>query len=99
MKLNIQSIHFDADQKLLELIQTKADKLETYFDGIVSGEVFLRVEKSDNRENKLAEIKLEVPGNDLFASKKAASFEEAVDEALEALRRQVKKLKEKMADR
>ncbi|MGB0806037.1 MAG: ribosome hibernation-promoting factor, HPF/YfiA family [Salibacteraceae bacterium] len=99
MKLNIQSIRFDADQKLLDLIQVKADKLEKYFDRIVSGEVFLRLEKSENRENKLVEIKLEVPGNDLFASKKAASFEEAVDEALEALRRQVKKLKEKMAER
>ena len=99
MKLNIQSIHFDADVKLLELVQVKADKLDTYFDKIVSGEVFLRLEKSDNRENKLVEVRLEVPGNDLFASKKAASFEEAVDEAMEAIRRQVKKLKEKLSDR
>ncbi len=99
MKLNIQSIHFDADQKLLDLVQTKADKLDTYFDKIVSGDVFLRVEKSDSRDNKLVEIKLIVPGNDLFASKKAASFEEAVDEAIEALRRQVKRLKEKLTDR
>jgi putative sigma-54 modulation protein len=96
MKLNIQSIHFDADKKLLDLIQLKADKLETYFDKVVSGDVFLRLEKSDNRENKLVEIKLEVPGNDLFASKKSASFEEAADEAFEALRRQLKKLKEKL---
>ncbi|MFT4753910.1 MAG: putative sigma-54 modulation protein [Salibacteraceae bacterium] len=99
MKLNIQSIHFDADQKLLALVQDKADKLETYYDQIVSGEVFLRVEKSENRENKLVEIKLVVPGNDLFASKKAGTFEEALDEAMEALRRQVKKLKEKLSDR
>ena len=96
MKLNIQSIHFDADKKLLDLIQLKADKLETYFDKVVSGDVFLRLEKADNRENKLVEIKLEVPGNDLFASKKSVSFEEAADEAFEALRRQLKKLKEKL---
>jgi putative sigma-54 modulation protein len=99
MKLNIQSIHFDADQKLLDVIQVKTDKLDQFFDRIVSGEVFLRVEKSDNRENKLVEIKLIVPGNDLFASKRAASFEEAVDEAVEALRRQVKKLKERLQER
>lgn len=99
MKLNIQSIHFDADQKLLDIIQNKADKLDTYFDRIVSGDVFLRLEKSENRENKLVEIKLIVPGNDLFASKKSSSFEEAADEAIEALRRQVKKLKEKLAER
>ncbi len=99
MKLNIQSIHFDADQKLLDLVQIKADKLDTYFDKIVSGDVFLRLEKSDSRDNKLVEIKLIVPGNDLFASKKAATFEEAVDEVMEALRRQVKRLKEKLTDR
>jgi putative sigma-54 modulation protein len=99
MKLNIQSIHFDADQKLLDVIQGKADKLDVYFDKIVSGDVFLRVEKSDNRENKLVEIKLIVPGNDLFASKKSSSFEEATDEAVEALRRQVKRLKEKLTER
>jgi len=99
MKLNIQSIRFDADQKLIDVIQAKADKLDTYFDRIVSGEVFLRLEKSETRENKLVEIKLIVPGNDLFASKKAATFEEAVDEAIEALRRQVKKLKEKLSER
>lgn len=99
MKLNIQSIHFDADSKLLELIQSKSDKLDQYFDRIVSGEVFLRVEKSDSKENKLVEIKLLVPGNDLFASKRAASFEEAVDEVIEALRRQVKKLKERLQER
>jgi len=98
MKLNIQSIHFDADQKLLDIIQTKSDKLDQYFDRIVSGEVFLRLEKSDSRENKLVEIKLIVPGNDLFASKRAASFEEAVDECIEALRRQVKKLKERLQE-
>ena len=97
MKLNIQAIQFDADQKLLDVIQAKADKLDLYFDRIVSGDVFLRVEKSESRDNKLVEIKLIVPGNDLFASKRAASFEEAADEAIDALRRQVKKLKEKLA--
>lgn len=97
MKLNIQSIHFDADQKLLDFTQKKLDKLDLYFDRIVSGEVFLRLEKSDTRENKLVEIKLLVPGSELFASKHAVSFEEAVEEASEALRRQVKKMKEKLA--
>jgi putative sigma-54 modulation protein len=99
MKLDIQSIHFDADQKLLDVIQAKLDKLDQYFDRIASGDVFLRLEKSETRDNKLVEIKLIVPGNDLFASKRAASFEEAADEAVEALRRQVKKLKERLQER
>lgn len=97
MKLDIQSIHFDADQKLLDFIQKKLDKLDTYFDRIVAGDVFLRVEKSENRENKLVEIKVLIPGSELFASKHASSFEEAVEEAAEALRRQLKKNKEKLA--
>jgi putative sigma-54 modulation protein len=96
MKLQIHSIHFDADVKLSEFIQKKTDKLETFFDKIIDGEVFLKVENDDSRENKIVEIKLNLPGTQLFASEKAKSFEVAVDEAVEALRRQVKKHKEKM---
>jgi putative sigma-54 modulation protein len=96
MKLQIHSIHFDADVKLTEFIQKKTDKLETFFDKIIDGEVFLKVENDDSRENKIVEIKLNLPGAQLFASEKAKSFEVAVDEAVEALRRQVKKHKEKM---
>jgi putative sigma-54 modulation protein len=96
MKLDIQSVHFKADQKLLNFIQEKADKLEQYFDGIISGEVILKLDKDEHKENKIVEIKLEVPGNNPFAKKQAASFEEAADECIEALRRQVKKVKEKL---
>lgn len=96
MKLQIHSIHFDADVKLTEFIQKKTNKLETFFDKIIDGEVFLKVENDDARANKIAEIKLNLPGTQLFASEKAKSFEVAVDEAVEALRRQVKKHKEKM---
>ena len=96
MKLQMHSLHFTADQKLLDFIQKKADKLETFFDRIQDGEVFLRIEKGEHaRENKLVEIKLNIPGTTLFAKEKASSFEAAVDEAIEALRRQLKKHKEK----
>lgn len=92
MKLQIHSIHFDADQKLIAFIQKKADKLETFYDRIVDGEVFLRLNNS-GIENKTVEIKLNVPGNQLFAKEKATSFEEATDLATEALRRQLRKAK------
>ena len=95
MKLQMHSIRFDADHKLLDFIQKKADKLETFYDRIVDGEVFLRLEKDDSRENKIVEIKLNVPGEQLFAKTKSKSFEAAADEAMEALRRQLKKVKEK----
>lgn len=96
MKLQIHSIHFDADVKLLEFIQKKADKLETFYDRIIDGEVFLKLDKSDVNENKITEIKLNIPGKQLFASGRSASFEAATDDAIEALRRQIKKHKEKL---
>jgi putative sigma-54 modulation protein len=95
MKVDIHSIHFDADQKLLEFIEEKTSKLAQFDDNIISAEVFLRIEKADSNENKLVEIKLNVPGKDLFAKKHSKSFEEATDEVVEALRRQVLKNKGK----
>ncbi|REE01656.1 ribosome hibernation-promoting factor, HPF/YfiA family [Marinoscillum furvescens] len=96
MKLQMHSIHFDADQKLVDFIQKKANKLDTFYDRIIDGEVFMRLEKDNERENKLLEIKLNIPGSQLFAKEKSKSFEAAADEAVEALRRQLKKHKEKM---
>lgn len=96
MKLQMHSIHFDADQKLLQFIQKKADKLVTYYDQIIDGEVFLRLDKNDRSENKIVEIKLNVPGKQLFAKNQSDSFEAAADEAIEGLRRQIKKHKEKL---
>jgi len=96
MKLQMHSIHFDADQKLIDFIQKKADKLDTFYDQIIDGEVFLRLDKNDNNANKIAEIKLNVPGKQFFAKNQADSFEAASDDAIEGLRRQIKKYKEKM---
>jgi len=95
MKLQMHSIHFDADQKLIDFIQKKADKLETYFDRIQDGEVYLRLDKNEKNANKIVEIKLNVPGKQFFAKHQTDSFEAAADEAIEGLRRQLKKHKEK----
>jgi putative sigma-54 modulation protein len=96
MKLQIQSIHFDADVKLIDFIQKKLDKLDTFYDRIISGEVFLKLEKNEEKANKIVQIKLNVPGNDILVKEQAASFEEAVDLAYENLKRQLQKTKEKM---
>ena len=96
MELRVHSIHFDADRKLLEFISKKVDKLTTFDDKLISGEVFLRLDKSDDYSNKVAEIKINVPGTELFAKKQCASFEQATDLAVDALRRQIKKHKEKV---
>ncbi len=94
MEIKVQSIHFDADQKLVTFVEERLNKLTQYYDKIIGGDVFLKLEPSD-RENKVAEIKLAIPGKDLFAKKQCKSFEEATDEAVEALRRQINKHKSK----
>jgi putative sigma-54 modulation protein len=96
MTVKIQSVHFDADKKLVEFIQERIDKLTHFYDGIITSDVTLRVDKSSDSENKVAEIKVHVAGNDLFVKKQCKSFEEAVDTSIEALKIQVKKHKEKI---
>ncbi|MEO9965316.1 MAG: ribosome-associated translation inhibitor RaiA [Reichenbachiella sp.] len=95
MKLQFHSLHFDVDQKLVDFIQKKVDKLETFYDRVIDGEVILKVEKDGARDNKIVEIKLNIPGAQVFSKEQAKSFEAGVDEAVEGLRRQLKKRKEK----
>jgi putative sigma-54 modulation protein len=97
MKLQVHSIHFDADAKLVDFIQRKIDKLETFYDRLVDGEVFLRL-NNEGIENKTVEIKLNVPGTQFFAVEKARSFEAAADLAAIAIRMQLKKFKTKIRD-
>lgn len=94
MKLQVHSIHFDADIKLIDFIQKKLDKLETFYDRLVDGEVFLRL-NNEGVANKTVEIKVRVPGNQLFAIEKARSFEAATDMAADALRIQLTRFKTK----
>ncbi|MFY0593186.1 ribosome hibernation-promoting factor, HPF/YfiA family [Roseivirga sp.] len=95
MIVKVQSIHFDADVKLIDFVQKKLDKLDTYYDRTIDAEVILRV-NNEGIENKTVEIKLNVPGEQLFATKNSASFEAATDHCTEALKRQVQKHKEKL---
>ena len=96
MKVTVQSVHFNADQKLLDFIEAKLEKLDTHYDKIIESEVTLRLENASNNENKVAEIRLHVPGNDLFSKRQCSSFEEATDLAVDALRNQITKHKEKI---
>jgi putative sigma-54 modulation protein len=93
MKVIIQSPGFKADQKLLDFITQKLQKLDQLNDSILEGNVCLKLDKSDTRENKVCEIKLPVRGNDLFASKQSQSFEDATNKVITALKRQLKDLK------
>jgi putative sigma-54 modulation protein len=95
MKTNIQSVHFDADKKLIDFVEEKVSKLNAFNDRVISSNVTLRLDKAGDNNNKIAEIKLLVPGTDLFAKKQCSTFEEAIDLACDALKTQIKRHKEK----
>jgi putative sigma-54 modulation protein len=95
MNIRIKAVKFDADSKLEDFIQKKVSKLGRFFDDIINAEVFLKLENTTDLENKVVEVKLDVPGSDLFARKQTRSFEESTDEVVDALKQQILKHKEK----
>lgn len=96
MNIQIHSVKFTADKKLLDFVSQKVNKLTTISDDIVAAEIFLRLDHDEEKENKITEIKLEFPGGPLFARKQSKTFEEATDDVIDALKKQITKQKEKM---
>lgn len=97
MKVNVQSVNFNADQKLIDFIQVRLDKLEHFYDKIIYADVFLKVQKTSEKENKITEILLSIPGGEVIVKKRCKKFEECVDESVSTLQRQLQKKKEKMS--
>lgn len=98
MKVYTQSVNFNAASDLLNFIEKKVGLLEKFHDKIVDVEVFLKVENTSDKENKITEIKINIPGNDLIVKKQAKTFEEGVSLGVESLKRQLRKSKEKLRD-
>ena len=96
MKVNVHAVNFTVDGKLADFIQERMNKLEKYYDKVVDADVFLKLEKSSDKENKVAEIKVNVPGDDFMVKKQCKTFEEAVETASESLERLLIKRKEKL---
>lgn len=96
MKIDIQSPGFTVNQELTGFINEKVEKLSRYYGEIISSEVSLRLDNSDTKENKLCEIRLAIPGNDLLASAQCKTFEEAVSNAVEIIKGQIKRKKTKI---
>lgn len=90
MKVLTQAIHFKADAKLLEFIQKKLDKLELFYDRVIDAEVFLHLLNTSDRENKMMELKLRVPGETFMVKKQAATFEECTDLCADSMRRKLR---------
>lgn len=95
MTINISSVHFKTDQKLEEFINEKVEKLNKIHEGIIGADVTLKLENTEAPENKTADIRIKIRGNDAIASKTAKSFEEATDLTVDALKKQLSKIKEK----
>ena len=96
MKVNMQSVNFTVDRKLVDFIQRKMDKLETYYDKIIDADIYLKVENTSAKENKIVEARVNIPGDDLIVKKQCRTFEEATDEAAKSLQRALLKRKEKV---
>ena len=96
MKVNVHAVNFTVDVKLVGFVQERMDRLEKYYDKVVSSDVFLKVEKTSEKENKIAEIKIHVPGDEFIVKKQCKTFEEAVEQSAESIERFLIKRKEKV---
>ncbi len=95
MNIQIHSVRFDADKKLIDFVHQKLEKLTQIGDGIVNAEVYLRLDKDQERKNKISEIKLDLRGAPMFARKQSKTFEEATDQAINALKKQITRYNQK----
>ena len=96
MKINVQSVNFNADKDLVDFIEKKVNGLEKYYDRLIDSEVFLKVIQTSGKENKFVDIKINLPGNEYVVKKQCKTFEEGVMLAADSLKRKLTKKKEKI---
>ena len=98
MDVNIQTVHFDADSKLVKHINQKMGKLNTFHDRIIKVDVFLKLDNVvHNIKDKIAEIRIQIPRHQLFVKSTSKSFEQSFDDAFESIVNQIKRRKQKQA--
>ena len=96
MKVYVQSVNFNADKGLIEFVEKKVNSLERYYDKIVDSEVFLKVQQTSGKENKLVDVKINIPGKEIVVKKQSKTFEEGVMLATDSLKRKLTQKKEKV---
>ena len=96
MKVFVQSVNFNADKTLIEFVEKKVSGLEKFYDRIIDTEVYLKVQQTSEKKNKLVEVKINLPGNDLVVKKQSRTFEEGTMLAVDSLKRNLTKKKEKI---
>ena len=99
MRVQTRSVNFKADQKLLDYVEKKVEKLDQFFNNIVDAEIFLKLENSGQVKDKITEIRLKVPGETLIASDTQKTFESSTDKAVDVMKRNLKRYKEKLQSR
>jgi len=98
MKVFTQSVNFNADKELIKFAEEKVSTLTKFHDKIVDAEVFLKVQKTSDKENKITEVKINIPGKELIVKRETKTFEEGLGAAVDNLKRQLKRTKEKHRD-
>ncbi|PQJ79010.1 ribosome hibernation-promoting factor, HPF/YfiA family [Polaribacter porphyrae] len=98
MKVFAQSVNFNADKELIKYAEDKVGSLVKYHDKIVDAEIFLKVLNTSDKENKITEVKINIPGHELIVKRDTRTFEEGVNTAVDNLKRQLKRHKEKLRD-
>jgi len=96
MKVSVQSVNFNISRDLVEYIEKKINNLEKFHDHILGAQIFLKVQSTSQKENKTVEVKMGLPGNDIVAKKNSKTFEDAISQAADSLRKQLVKRKEKL---
>jgi len=96
MKISVQSVNFNISKDLVNYIEKKVNNLEKFHDHIIGAEVYLKVQSTSEKENKLVDIKIMLPGTDIVAKKQSKTFEEAVSLSADSVKKQLVKRKEKL---
>lgn len=96
MNVQIQSLKFDADRRLIDFVEAKMAKLDRFAERSTGADVILKLDKDHEKGNKVATVTLHMPGEELVAEHRSKAFEESVDEAIDALKRQLEKFKGKL---
>ena len=96
MKISVQSVNFNISNDLVNYIEKKVNNLEKFHDHIIGAEVYLKVQSTSEKENKLVDVKMNLPGVDIVAKKQSKTFEEAASLAIDSVKKQLVKRKEKL---
>ncbi len=99
MKVQVQAVNFNADKKLVQLIDEKVQALTKFHEDITSAEVFLKVQKTSEKENKIVELKIGIPGKEKLVKKTASTFEDAFLQSVSSMKNSLKRLREKQRDK